>query len=107
MYLVIELVAVDGCAAAAGAGGIAALDHEGGDDAVEGGGVVVASAGEGGKVVACLRGSQCLYEIWSSVEEASGYLWCVFGIELYCDLSHGRYKHYILRHCCVLVIVLL
>jgi hypothetical protein len=42
---VFELVAVDGGAAAAGAGGVAALDHEGGDYAVEGGCVVVASAG--------------------------------------------------------------
>lgn len=45
MKLVLEFVAVDGGAAAAGAGGVTALDHEGGDYAVEGGGVVVASAG--------------------------------------------------------------
>jgi hypothetical protein len=44
MEFVFELFAVDGGTAAAGAGRVAALDHKGGDYAVEGGGVVVASA---------------------------------------------------------------
>lgn len=54
--LVVELVAVDGGAAAAGAGGVAALDHEVGNDAVEDGGGVVAATDEGGEVVAGLGG---------------------------------------------------
>ena len=49
-----ESAAVDGGAAAAGAGGVAGLDHEVADDAVGGDGVVVACCGEGGEVVAGL-----------------------------------------------------
>lgn len=52
---VFEVGAVDGAAAAAGAGRIASLDHEGGDYTVDGGVVVVAAVGEGGKVLACLE----------------------------------------------------
>lgn len=48
------VAAVDGGAAAAGAGGVAGLDHEVADDAVAGDGVVEACCGEGGEVVACL-----------------------------------------------------
>jgi len=54
--LVGESAAVDGRASAAGAGGVAGLDHEVADDAVAGDGVVVAGGGEGGEVVACLMG---------------------------------------------------
>lgn len=54
--LVLELFAKDGAAATAGAGRVAALDHEVGDDAVEDGGVVVAAADEGGEVLAGLGG---------------------------------------------------
>lgn len=54
--LVGELFAVDGGAAAAGAGGVAGLDHEVGDDAVDDGRVVVAALGEGDKVCAGLGG---------------------------------------------------
>jgi hypothetical protein len=32
------------------------------------------------------------------------YLWCVFGVELYCDFSHRRYEHHVLRHGCVLIV---
>ena len=49
-----ESAAVDGGAAAAGARGVAGLDHEVADDAVGGDGVVVACCGEGGEVVAGL-----------------------------------------------------
>lgn len=52
--LVFKLVAVDGRAAAAGAGWVAALDHKVGDDAVEDCRVVVASAAEGCEVGAGL-----------------------------------------------------
>lgn len=52
--LVSELVTVDGGAASAGAGRIAALDHEVGNDAVEDGAVVVAAADERREVVARL-----------------------------------------------------
>ncbi len=52
--LVGELVAVDGAAAAAGAGGVAGLEHEVRDYAVDGGVVVVAALGEGGEVFAGL-----------------------------------------------------
>ena len=52
--LVLELAAEDGLAAAAGAGGVAALDHEVGDDAVEDDVVVSASVGEAGEVLAGL-----------------------------------------------------
>lgn len=54
--LVLEFLAVDGGAAAAGAGRVAALDHEGGDDAVEGRRVVVPALGEGEEVGAGLGG---------------------------------------------------
>ncbi|KFY34535.1 hypothetical protein V494_06691 [Pseudogymnoascus sp. VKM F-4513 (FW-928)] len=53
-YLVGELLAVDGGAAAAGAGWVAGLDHEGGDDTVDEQVVVVAALGEGGEVSARL-----------------------------------------------------
>ncbi len=52
--LVFEFSAVDGGAAAASAGGIAALDHEAWDYAVEDYGVVLPSRGEGRKVFAGL-----------------------------------------------------
>lgn len=52
--LVLELLAVDGGAAAAGAGGVAGLDHEVGDDAVDEEVVIVAALGEGGEVLARL-----------------------------------------------------
>jgi hypothetical protein len=58
--LVLELVAVDGGAAAAGARGVAALDHEVRDDAVEDCGGEVAAAGEGGEVVAGFGGVGCV-----------------------------------------------
>lgn len=54
MYLVFELFGVDGTAAAAGAGGVAGLEHEVGDYAVEEDVVVVAALGEGGEVFAGL-----------------------------------------------------
>ncbi|OAQ86149.1 hypothetical protein VFPBJ_00189 [Purpureocillium lilacinum] len=54
--LVLELVAVDGGAAAARARRVAALHHEVGDDAVEDGRRVVAAADERGEVVARLGG---------------------------------------------------
>ena len=46
VYLICKFLAVDGTAAAAGAGGIAGLEHEAGDYAVETYGIVVAAAGE-------------------------------------------------------------
>jgi hypothetical protein len=49
--LVLEFVAVDGGAAAAGACGVAALDHEVWDDAVEDGVVVVPAGREFGEVL--------------------------------------------------------
>lgn len=49
-------VAIDGGAAAPRARGVAALDHEVGDDAVEDGVVVVAAAGELGEVLAGFGG---------------------------------------------------
>ncbi|TFB00711.1 hypothetical protein CCMA1212_007152 [Trichoderma ghanense] len=58
--LVLELVAVDGGAAAAGARRVAALDHEVGDDAVEYRGVVVAALDEGGKVLGRFGGVLCV-----------------------------------------------
>lgn len=54
--LVFELVAIDGGAAASCARGVAALDHEVRDDAVEDCGGEVAAAGEGGEVVAGFGG---------------------------------------------------
>ena len=56
--LVGEFLAEDGAAAAAGAGGVAGLDHEVRDDAVDEDIVVVASGGEGGKVLAGLEGEK-------------------------------------------------
>lgn len=53
-YLVGEFLAVDGGAAATGAGGVAGLDHEVGDYAVHEEVVVVAALGEGGEVLAGL-----------------------------------------------------
>ena len=55
MYFVLELLTVDGGAAAAGTGGIASLEHEIGDYAVEEDIIVVAAAGEFGKIFAGLR----------------------------------------------------
>lgn len=55
MDFVGELVAVDGAAAAPCAGGVAGLDHEVGDDAVDDGVIVVVALGEGGEIGACLR----------------------------------------------------
>ena len=52
--LVFEFFSEDGAAAAAGAGGIAGLEHEVGDYAVEDDFVVIASLGEGGEVLAGL-----------------------------------------------------
>lgn len=49
--LVGELGAPDGCPALAGAGGVAALDHEALDVAVEDGAVVVAAGAEGQEVL--------------------------------------------------------
>ena len=54
--LVLECVAKDGRAAAAGACRVAALGHEAGDYAVEDGRGVVATADEGGEVLAGLGG---------------------------------------------------
>lgn len=46
---------VGGCAAAAaGAGGVTSLDHEGGDYAVDWAGGEVALAGEGEEILGCL-----------------------------------------------------
>ena len=52
--LVVEFVAVDGIAAAAGTGWVARLQHEVGDYAVEEDGVVVATLSEGDEVFAGL-----------------------------------------------------
>lgn len=54
MYLILELLAVDGAAAATGAGGVAGLKHEVWDYAVEDYVVVVAALCERGKVLAGL-----------------------------------------------------
>ena len=54
--LVLELLAVDGLAASSSARWITRLDHEVRDDAVEDYAVVVAAAGEGLEVLACLCG---------------------------------------------------
>lgn len=51
---VFEFGAVDGGATAAGTGGVTALDHKVGDDAVEDDVVIFAGGGEGCKVFACL-----------------------------------------------------
>jgi len=50
--LVLELGAVDGGSATAGASGVTALDHEVGDDAVEDEVVEVVALREGGEVLA-------------------------------------------------------
>jgi len=79
-----EAAAVDGGAAAAGARGVAGLDHEVADDAVGGDGVVVACCGEGGEVVAGLgmfsrwTGLLCLLidEYGSSLFEQSCVMMC-------------------------------
>ena len=55
IYLVFEFFAVDGSAAAAGAGRVAGLEHEVWDYAVEDDVVVVATLGEGGEVGAGLE----------------------------------------------------
>jgi len=47
-----EFVAIDGTATATGAGRVAALNHERGDDAVEDEVIVVAALGEGREVCA-------------------------------------------------------
>jgi len=54
---VLELAAPDGLAAATSAGGVTALEHEAGDDAVEDDAVVLAGVGEAGEVLACLCGT--------------------------------------------------
>ena len=54
--LVGEFFAEDGAATAASAGGVAGLDHEVRDDAVDEDVVVVAPGGEGGEVLAGLEG---------------------------------------------------
>lgn len=53
--LVLELAAVDGFAATAGAGWVPSLDHEAFDDAVEDDIVVLARFGESGEVLAGLK----------------------------------------------------
>lgn len=53
---VFEALPVDAVSAAAGAGWVAGLEHEGFDYPVDGGLVVVRGGGEGGEVVACLWG---------------------------------------------------
>lgn len=59
--LVFEFAArKDGFAAAAGSCRVAALDHEVGDDAVEGGVVVVGAGAEGGEVLAGFGGVGCV-----------------------------------------------
>lgn len=55
MYLIFELLAVDRAAPSASAGGIASLDHEVRDYAVENDAVVVASLSECREVLACLE----------------------------------------------------
>ena len=57
IYLIFKLFAIDGSAAAAGAGRVAGLKHEIWDDAVEDDVVVVASLGEGGEIGAGLEKS--------------------------------------------------
>ena len=57
MYFVLEFLAVNRCAATAGAGGVAGLKHEIGNYAVEEDVIVVAAAGELGEVFTGLQGS--------------------------------------------------
>lgn len=54
--LVLKLVAIYACATTAGAGRITCLEHEGGDDAVEYEGIIVAATCEGFEVFASLEG---------------------------------------------------
>lgn len=56
MDLVSEFLAEDGAATATGTGGIAGLDHEIRDDAMDEDVVVVAPGGEGGEILAGLEG---------------------------------------------------
>lgn len=53
-YFVLELLAIDGCAAPSGACGVTTLDHEVGYYAVEYEAVEVVTLGEGREVLACL-----------------------------------------------------
>ena len=55
VYLVLEFLSVYRTAAAACACGVAGLEHEVGDYAVEDYVVVVAALGEGGEILASLR----------------------------------------------------
>ncbi len=81
--LVFELFAVDGAAAAAGAGGVAGLEHEVWDYAVEEDVVVVAALGEGGEVFAGLGGVSFGGGGVGRWEER--YFGCVVVVELDCD----------------------
>lgn len=81
--LVVELVAVDGGAAAPGARRVAALDHEVGDDAVEDGRGVVAALDEGGEVLGCPGGVR-------GVElEGDGALFVILFLFLAAGISDG------------------
>lgn len=53
--LILKFLAVDGAASSTGASGIASLDHEVRNDAMEDDIVVVATFSEGCKVLACLK----------------------------------------------------
>lgn len=77
--------AVDGGAASAGAGGVAALDHEAGDYSVEDGVGVVAAGDEGGEVLAGLEGVRGLF----SKDEEGGYLGGMLLVELDLDNALG------------------
>lgn len=57
IYLILELFTINGSAATPGTGGVAGLQHEVRDDAVEDYVVVVAALGEGGEVIAGLKKS--------------------------------------------------
>ncbi len=81
--LVVELVAVDGGAAAAGAGRVARLEHEVGDYAVKEEVVVVAAGGEGGEVFAGLRGGEVRYRIGRGMwRREMWHLWGMVVVEL-------------------------
>lgn len=60
LYLIFKFLAVDGTASSAGAGRIARLYHEVGDNAVEDDVVIVAPLREGCKVFACLVEAELL-----------------------------------------------